>query len=94
MATTPVCAWMNLGPFSHHIYRYDSIGEAKREFKERLSNFYGSLDGIIDRVGVDYAPCLDLYPQCDECQTHMNFHDYPMSRYKIGNRGGLRKVSV
>jgi hypothetical protein len=47
-------------------------------------------------------PCVDLYaPACGvgedkeiHCNRYMNFHDYPMARYQVGPRGGIRKVPV
>jgi hypothetical protein len=37
---------------------------------------------------------MDLYPQCGDCDSAMNFHDYPMVRYELGQRGGIKKVAV
>lgn len=96
-----VCAHANLGPFTHSHFTANTIGEAVNKFKTELWNFYGSLDGILDRTGTDNAPCVDLYYYdseaelySDECNSQMNFHDYPSARWQIGPRGGIRKVYV
>lgn len=89
-----VCAHYNLGPFDQHFGRFDSVKDAISEFRNSLDAFYGCLDGILDRTGEDYAPSISLYPQCDDCSSHMCFHDYPMSVYKIGPRGGIRKEMI
>ncbi|QNJ59254.1 hypothetical protein SEA_MRMIYAGI_40 [Mycobacterium phage MrMiyagi] len=89
-----VCAHMNLGPFKNHHERFESASDAVENFRESLEAFYGDLKGIVERTGEDYRPSLDLYPECSDCNSHMNFHDYPMTRYEVGNRGGIRKVIV
>lgn len=89
-----VCAHYNLGPFSQHFMRCATKGNALAEFREQLEIQYGSLDGILDRTGEDYAPSISLYPQCSDCNAQMCFHDYPMAVYTIGPRGGLRKESI
>lgn len=94
MTETPVCAHMNLGPFVHRHRTYWSIKNAVDNFRDHLEAFYGSLEGILDRTGPDNAPCVDLYPKCNDCNSEMNFHDYPFARYQVGPRGGIRKVNV
>lgn len=89
-----VCAHMNLGPFSHHHSVANTISEAVENFRDSLDAFYGDLSGILERTGEDNAPTLDLYPACDDCSAQMCFHDYPMSRYTVGPRGGIRKEFV
>lgn len=90
----PVCAHMNLGPHTHRHIRANNPAQAVREFRVQLENFYGSLVGILDRTGPDNAPCVDLYPQCKECNSQENHHDYPFARYQVGPRGGIKKVCV
>lgn len=87
-----VCAHMNLGPHSHHHMVAATIGEAVQNFADSLEGYYGSLAGILDRTGEECAPALDLYPACDDCNSQMNFHDYPMARWAVGPRGGIRKL--
>lgn len=41
---------------------------------------------------VDQA--ISYYPQCDQCDSAANYHDYPMSRYVVGPRGGLAKEVI
>jgi len=94
MSAIEVCAHMNLGPFTNAHGRFSTVWMAVESFKKELERFYGSLEGIIDRTGEDRAPCVDLFPQCPDCNSHMNFHDYPFARYQIGPRGGIRKVAV
>ena len=91
-----VCVHANLGPFVHVHYRMynGGITAATKEFRRRLQNFYGDLNGIVDRTGEDYRPTVDIYPLCNDCNAEMNFHDYPAARYQIGNRGGISKVAI
>lgn len=94
----PVCAHLNVGPHSNQHFVADSVSEAVSQMKSRLWNHYGSLDGILDRTGVDNAPTLHLYyvdsTYSDKCNSEMNFHDYPSAAWQIGPRGGIRKVYV
>lgn len=89
-----ICAHMNLGPYSNHHARFDTIADAVNTFRNELESFYGTLEGILDRTGEDNAPVVDVYPQCNDCDSHMNFHDYPMARYALGPRGGITKRYV
>lgn len=90
-----VCAHMNLGPFVHVHRRYGSIAAARFGFYQMLEKHYGAVDKSIAEVrGPDEMPALDLYPLCNQCTSNMNFHDYPMARYQVGIRGGIRKVTV
>ena len=89
-----VCAHMNTGPFSNEHSVFDSIGDAISEFRDILDAKYGNLSDILERTGEEYAPALDVYPACGDCNSQMNFHDHPMSRYQVGPRGGIRKVYV
>ena len=89
-----VCAHYNLGPFNQHFMRCSTKAKALSEFREQLEIFYGDLEGILERTGEEYAPSISLYPQCDDCASNMCFHDYPMSHYRVGPRGGIRKEFV
>ena len=89
-----VCAHVNLSPFQHVHWRSDSVDSAVRHFRNLLSTHYGSLEGIPERTGEDRIPTLMYYPQCFDCNSHMNFHDYPAGAFRVGNRGGIRRVSV
>ena len=89
-----VCAHYNLGAFDQNYGRFDSAKQAVEFFREQLENFYGDTAGILDRTGEDHRPVVSLYPQCDDCASNMCFHDYPMSRYTIGVRGGIQKENV
>ena len=82
-----VCAHYNTGPYQSHHARYGSIREAVREFRQTLSEL-----GIETGDGEYYT--LDVCPQCDDCDSRMNFHDYPTARYQLGPRGGISKVCV
>ena len=87
-----VCAHMILGPFSHHHMVAATIGEAVQNFTDSLEGYYGDLSGILERTGEEYAPNLALYPACDDCNSEMCFHDYPMTRYVVGPRGGINRI--
>ena len=95
-----VCAHMNLGPYMDSYVKASSIGAAVQQFRKDVEQHYGVLDKSIAEVcGLDLTPCVDLYPACREgddlhCTDRENFHDYPMARYQIGARGGVRKVTV
>ena len=95
-----VCAHMNLGPHVHLYRKSGTIEQAVLAFRQELERHYGVLDSAIAKIrGVDEMPCVDLYPACrvnDElhCTRHENFHDYPMARYQVGVRGGIRRVTT
>ena len=78
-----VCAHFNLAPFHNVHERFDTLAEAKEYLQD-----HGSRDRYDDRSAVD------IYPQCAECDSAMNFHDSPMARYELGPRGGIRKATV
>ena len=81
-----VCAHINHGPCNSHA-RYDSIYDAVVAFRDNQWQ--------LGQLGADTADAtMDLYPQCGQCTWRMNFHDYPMARYELGPRGGVRKVIV
>jgi hypothetical protein len=89
-----VCAHYNLGPFDQHHMRADSIGQAASAFREQLRDHYGDLEGILDRTGEEHRPTMTINEQCADCNSRMNFHDYPMLAYSVGKRGGITKVFV
>ena len=82
-----VCAHINpgCGSFVQHHKRFNSVKEAVKYFSEFVED---------DLITVTEDTVMDLYPQCNECTDMMNFHDYPMARYVVGPRGGIRKVTV
>ncbi len=81
-----VCAHINYGPFNNDVERFDSIGAAVSFFRREVAG---------DDFGTGTADqCMDVYPQCDDCVSGMNFHDYPMARFEPGRRGGIRRVNV
>lgn len=82
-----VCAHYNYGPFANGHGRYDSIKDALYGFEMLLR-----VVGIDSGDGEHYT--IDLYPQCSECDSQMNFHDYPMARYELGPRGGLARQCI
>jgi len=87
-----VCAHENLGPFQNVHFRADSIKQAVERFREDLEGVYGTLEGITERTGEDHAPALGVYPQCPDCDSQMNFHDYPLGLYRVGPRGGIQRM--
>lgn len=87
-----VCAHINYGPFNNGHERFDSIAEAVEYFRSKVAGVdYGT--GLGSREYGDEQN-MDLYPQCSDCSSGMCFHDYPMVRYAVGPRGGIRKESV
>ena len=84
-----VCAHFCLSPYQHHHQRFDRIYEAVGWLWKYLIQ-----DGNLGPYDENYPVVMDLYPQCEDCNSQMNFHDYPMSRYQVGPRGGIRKVYV
>lgn len=81
-----VCAWANLSPYQHVHKRFDSQAAGLKWFRE-----YGRDVGWSNHGD---PACIDFYPVCKDCQDGMNFHDYPMVRFEVGPRGGIRKVCV
>lgn len=84
-----VCAHYCLSPYQHHHQRFDSGAQAKHWLWDYLIP-----QGNLGPYDPDYPVVMDLYPQCKDCTDHMNFHDYPMARYQVGPRGGIRKVCI
>lgn len=81
-----VCAHITYGPFNQGHERFSSVKDAVEHFKNEVAGTdYGT--------GTD-EQAMDLYPQCDDCTSGMNFHDYPMSRYSVGPKGGVHKEYV
>lgn len=89
-----VCAHYNLGPFDQHFFRAPSMKAAVSEFRDQLRDYYGCLEGIIERTGDEHRPSISLYPQCDDCSAQMCFHDYPMAVYSVGPRNGIGKETI
>ncbi|AEK10063.1 hypothetical protein FDH96_gp104 [Mycobacterium phage Rey] len=90
-----VCAHINYGPFTNGHETFPTMGAAVDFFRrEVVDNPYLTTEFSEDSEYSDYG-VMDLYPHdgCD-CSDGMNFHDYPMVRYGVGRRGGLRRVAV
>jgi len=86
-----VCASINLGPYNHEAVMFDSIAKAVAYFRTYVA-------GIDYGTGTD-EQVMDLYPQCNtsaglRCHAGATFHDYPMTRYAVGPRGGVQRVIV
>lgn len=76
-----VCAHIHYGPYNFGHKRFRTIGDAVHYFRREVAGEdYGT--GTDDQ-------CMDLYPQCPDCDSMMNFHDYPDARYTVGPRGGI-----
>lgn len=84
-----VCAHFNLSPYQHHHERFGSVHEAK----SWLWNYLVP-QGNLGPYDPDHPVVMDLYPQCEHCTSEMNFHDYPMTRFTVGPRGGIRRTAV
>lgn len=96
-----ICAHINHGPFQNGRKRFDSIREAVEYFRaEVLDNYYTPGPDALSEEERDGLYIMDIYPELDddgkpcECDDAMNFHDYPMRRYGMGPRGGLRMIST
>lgn len=86
-----VCAHINYGPFNNGHKRFDTIALALGYFRaEVIDNPYRS--GTSDEEDGCYT--IDLYPQCARCTGTECWHDYPMARYDVGPRNGLRSVRI
>lgn len=85
-----VCASINLGPWNHEAKQFDTIGEAVAYFTRYVA-------GVDYGTGTD-EQVMDLYPQCEpngwQCSSTETFHDYPMTRYAVGPRGGIVREYV
>lgn len=81
-----VCASIAYGPFNIHVERFDSITAAVDYFRREVA-------GTDFGTGTD-EQCIDLYPQCPDCQRDMVFHDYPLARYSVGPRGGVMRDHI
>jgi hypothetical protein len=88
-----VCASINYGPYQNGHKRFDSVKEAISFFREEIVDNYYFTPEFSEYEYSDYG-VMDLYPQCDRCTDGATFHDYPMSRYGVGRRGGLVKVVI
>ena len=89
-----VCAHMSgTGYMAPSFERFDSIGAALEYFKSEVvcSEYSGWEFG---GTTINGEAAIDLYPQCDDCTDLECYHDYPMSRYAVGKRGGLVKVAI
>lgn len=86
-----VCAHINFGPYTNGHERSDSVDQAISYSRKEVVDspfIHGSTEES------DGCYVMDLYPQCDQCDSAANYHDYPMSRYVVGPRGGLAKEVI
>ena len=87
-----VCAHIVTGPFGREHRRFATVADAQSWFRSEVCEPAGFV-GMTDEERSDYYG-MDLYPACDLCDSEMNFHDYPMTRYGVGPRGGMIRVSI
>ena len=89
-----VCAHINYGPHQNGHQRFDTVARAVDYFRREVADNpyrHGSTEES------DGCYVMDLYPEADEngepcgCDSAMNFHDYPMTRYSVGPRGGVQR---
>lgn len=75
-----VCAFIHIdASWSNEQCKFSSLKEAKEYFKK-----YAVEESV-----------MDIYFSDDcECDSMMNFHDYPSARYVVGPRGGVRREYV
>lgn len=89
-----VCAHMiGNGYMTASFGRFDSIATALDYFKSEIVRREYSGWSFGD-FKINQEVVIDLYPQCNDCTDNECHHDYPMSRYEVGKRGGLVKVIV
>lgn len=84
-----VCAHMFLSPYSSYHKRFDSAAQAKHWLWDYLYP-QGNLAGY----DPDHPVGMNIYPQCDQCNSQMNFHDYPAYQFVVGPRGGISRKRV
>lgn len=84
-----ICAHMHLSPYSRSHMRFDSVCQAKAWLWNYLYR-----EGMLGPYDPDHPCGFSVNPQCDDCNSEMNFHDYPMYLIEVGPRGGIRKVRV
>lgn len=90
-----VCAHITYGPFNNGHERFGSVSEALAYFRDVAGEDFGTgTEGHYEDGYWVAAQGMMLYPGCDDCTGDMNFHDYPMSAFEVGPRGGIRKVYV
>lgn len=82
-----VCAHINTGPHTNWHERFDSIADAVTAFRQVLDD-----TGVRRGDGEHYT--LDVFDQCGDCDSAMNFHDWPLVRFVLGPRGGIRRETV
>lgn len=83
-----VCAHAKVANQSNYHFKADSVAEAIRQYRSDVEDLYTGPE-----VGGERG-AMFLYPQCSDCDWGMNFHDYPMSCYAVGPRGGLKREYV
>ena len=84
-----VCAHFMLSPYQRSHRRFDSAAKAKYWLWDYLIP-----QGNLGPYNPNYPITLDLYPQCDDCTSEMNFHGDIMTRYEVGPKGGIRRVTT
>ena len=81
-----VCASIHYGPWHNGLERFDTIAEAVAHFgREIAGTDFGT--GTEEQI-------MDLHPQCGDCTAGATFHDYPLARYGVGPRGGVRREVI
>lgn len=78
-----VCAHINDGAGQHINIKENSMKDAIAYFREYVEECR------------PVEPTMDIYFSGDcECDSMMNFHDYPDRRYIRGPRGSIRKEYI
>ncbi|QGJ92036.1 hypothetical protein SEA_KEELAN_72 [Gordonia phage Keelan] len=90
-----VCTHINGGSqyaYENQQKNFESISVARQAFRDSLYVRYA------DPKSDNEMPVMDVYVLADnetcDCNSHMNFHDYPSKRFTVGPRGGVKEVSV
>ena len=76
-----ICAHFSVAPFEQYHVRLDSIAQAKQELRNQ---------GRIDSFGDGEKPSVWIAPQCSDCSSLMNFHEFA-TVLELGPRGGIRR---
>jgi hypothetical protein len=81
-----VCASIHYGPWNHGVERFDTVAAAVEYFRRNVAG---------EDFGTgDSDQCMDIHPQCGLCTDGATFHDYPLARYVVGPRGGVRREFI
>jgi hypothetical protein len=90
------CAHFNVGDSHFHEYfdRLDAIRAALTEYHDEFGFATTYANDLANGPQIIQQDCVNVNNSCEDCNSDMNFHDYPELRYVIGPRGGVQEVAV